>query len=49
MFALDALQALIQFTYQQNQYNNHGHYILRIFDVSLNFPVIISETKRDYW
>ena len=28
---------------------NHGHNILRIFDVLPSFPFTISETKPDYW
>ena len=27
---------------------NHGHNILRLFDVLPNFPFTTSETKRDY-
>ena len=27
---------------------NHGHNIMRIFDVLLNFPFTTSETKPDY-
>ena len=28
---------------------NHGHNIMRIFDVLRNFPFTTSETKPDYW
>ena len=28
---------------------NHGHNIMRIFDVLPNFPFTTSETKPDYW
>ena len=28
---------------------NHGHNIFGFFDVLPNFPLITSQTKRDYW
>ena len=30
-------------------FHNHGHNILRLFDVLPNFPFTTGETKRDYW
>ena len=35
--------------YISNVWYNHGHDIMRIFDVLPDFPFTTSETKPDYW